>query len=135
MASYPVMWADKEATPEKCYIGCPHLSLRQLYWWTDKIHNTLQARRQSQLAVETTICAAPQVLRKFKADAEAHEQLKRAGVKLSVTCAETLFEGGVSAGETVITNSNKLRAYSTARFFPDEELVEILVSGEIKGES
>jgi predicted aconitase len=55
MASYPVMWADKEATPEKCYIGCPHLSLRQLYWWTDKIHNTLQARRQSQLAVETTI--------------------------------------------------------------------------------
>jgi hypothetical protein len=41
----------------------------------------------------------------------------------------------VSAGETVITNSNKLRAYSTARFFPDEELVEILVSGEIKRES
>jgi hypothetical protein len=41
----------------------------------------------------------------------------------------------VSAGEAVITNSNKLRAYSTARFFPDEELIEILVSGEIKGGS
>jgi predicted aconitase len=135
MVSYPVMWADKEAKPQKCYIGCPHLSLRQLYWWTDKIHGALLARSQSQLAVETIICAAPQVLRKFKADAKAHERLKRAGVRLSVTCAETLFEGGVSAGEAVITNSNKLRAYSTARFFPDEELIEILVSGEIKGGS
>lgn len=135
MASYPVMWANKEAKPEKCYIGCPHLSLRQLYWWTDKLHDALQARGQSQLAVETIIFAAPQVLRKFKADAKAHERLKRAGVKLSVTCAETLFEGGVSAGEAVITNSNKLRAYSTARFFPDGELIEILVSGEIKGGS
>jgi predicted aconitase len=133
MASYPVMWADKEAKPEKCYIGCPHLSLRQLYWWTDKIHSALQAGRQSQLAVETTICAAPQVLQKLKADVKAYERLERAGVKLSVTCAETLFEGGVSAGEAIVTNSNKLRAYTTARFFPDEELVEILVSGEIKG--
>jgi hypothetical protein len=103
-----------------------------LYWWTNKIHDALQARSQSQLAVETIIFAAPQVLRKFKADAKAHERLKRAGGRLSVTCAETLFEGGVSAGEAVITNSNKLRAYSTARFFPDEELIEILVSGEIK---
>jgi len=131
MVSYPVMWADKEAKPEKCYIGCPHLSLRQLYWWTNKIHSALQARSQSQLAVETIICAAPQVLQKFKADVKTYERLKRAGVRLSVTCAETLFEGGVSAGEAVITNSNKLRAYSTARFFPDGELVEILVSGEI----
>ncbi len=135
LASFPVLWPHEKTKPEKCYIGCPHLSLRQLYWWTNKIHSALQARSQSQLAVETIICAAPQVLQKFKADVEAHERLKRAGVKLSVACAETLFEGGVSAGEAVVTNSNKLRAYSTARFFPDEELVEILVSGEIKGES
>ena len=133
MASYPVMWADKEAKPEKCFIGCPHLSLRQLYWWTNKIHSALQARGQSQLAVETIICTAPQVVHKFEADVKAYERLKRAGVKLSVTCAETLFEGGVSAGEAIVTNSNKLRAYTTARFFPDEELVEVLVSGELGG--
>jgi predicted aconitase len=132
MASYPVMWADKEAKPEKCLIGCPHLSLRQLHWWTGEIHDALQAKNQSQLAVETIICAAPQVLQKFKADMTAYERLERAGVKFSVTCVETLFEGDVIAGEAVITNSNKLRAYTTARFFPDKELVDILVSGEIK---
>lgn len=135
MASYPVMWEDKEAKPEKCVIGCPHLSLRQLYWWTNKIHNALQARSQSQLAVESIICAAPQVLRKFKADVKAYERLKRAGVKLSATCIETIFENELSAGEAIITNSNKLRAYTTARFFPDEELVEILATGEIEGVS
>jgi predicted aconitase len=134
-ASYPVMWAEKEARPEKCLIGCPHLSLRQLYWWTDKIHSSLQAKSQSQLAVQTILFAAPQVLHKFKADVKACERLERAGVSVSVACAETLFEGGVSAGDAIITNSNKLRGYSTARFFPDEELVGILVSGEIGRES
>lgn len=135
MASYPVMWEDKDAKPEKCFIGCPHLSLRQLYWWANKIHSALQARNQSQLAVKTLICAVPQVLQKFKTDVKAYERLKRAGVNLSVTCVETLFENEVSTGEAIITNSNKLRAYSAARFFPDQELVEILVSGGIKGGS
>jgi hypothetical protein len=71
-------------------------------------------------------------LQKFKADATAYERLERAGVKFSATCVETLFEGDVIAGEAVVTNSNKLRAYTTARFFPDKELVDILVSGKIK---
>ncbi len=131
LASYPVLWPSGKTKPEKCYIGCPHLSLRQLYWWTDRIHNALEARGQSQLAVETVLFAAPQVLQKFKADTETHKRLQCAGVKLSPACAETLFEGGVSAEDAVVTNSNKLRAYTTARFFPDEELVDILVSGEI----
>jgi predicted aconitase len=132
MASYPVMWADQETKPEKCFLGCPHLSLRQVYGWADKIHHTLQVRGQSQLAVETVMCAAPQVLQKFKADTEAYERLKQTGVKLSVSCSETIFETGLCTGEPILTNSNKLRAYTTSRFFPDEELVEILVSGEVK---
>ena len=132
MTSYPVMWADQETKPEKCFLGCPHLSLRQVYGWVDKIHHTLQARDQSQLAVETILCTAPQVLQKFKDDTEAYERLKQTGVKLCVSCSETVFETGLCAGEPILTNSNKLRAYTTARFFPDEELVEILVSGEVK---
>jgi predicted aconitase len=134
-ASYPVMWADGEARPEKCLIGCPHLSLRQLRWWANSIHEALQEGNQNRLAVQTIIFAAPTVLRKFEGDVEPYERLKRAGVRLSVGCAETLFEGDVSAGAAIITNSNKLRAYSGARFFPDEELIEILVNGEMRRES
>lgn len=134
MASYPAMWAEKKARPEKCLIGCPHLSLRQLHWWADRIQEALRPRNQDRLAVQTIIFAAPQVLQKFKADGAACEWLERAGAKLSSTCAETLFEHVLGSEDAIITNSAKLRAYSTARFFPDEELLEMLVSGEIGGE-
>jgi predicted aconitase len=135
MASYPVMWDDADAKPEKCFIGCPHISLQQLHWWANEIHDALQARRQPKVAIDTIICAAPQVLRAFKADQEANDKLMHAGIHLSATCTETLFENDVSAGEAIVTNSNKLRAYTPARFFPDKELIEIIVSGEIKGGS
>jgi predicted aconitase len=133
LASYPVLWEDKDARPEKCFIGCPHLSLEQLYSWTEAIDGALRAGGKSTLPVKTTICAAPQVLQAFKADAEAYEQLEDAGVKLSAGCPMQLFDNDLSAGESIVTNSNKLRAYAPARFFPDEALVEILVSGEIDG--
>ena len=138
LASYPVLWLNKGAKPEKCFVGCPHLSRQQLHWWADSIQSALQARNQTdafyprQLAVKTTLCAAPQVLHKFKADVEAYERLERAGVKFSVGCPMQLFDNDLSVGEAILTNSNKLRAYTAARFFPDEELVEILVNGEIR---
>jgi predicted aconitase len=135
LASYPVMWADKDAQPGKCFIGCPHLSVEQLYWWTDGISRASRARGLRKLPVKTTLCAAPQVLQEFKADAEASAKLEGAGVKLSQGCPMQLFDNDISAGEAIVTNSNKLRAYTSARFFPDEELVEILVSGEIGGGS
>ena len=135
MASYPVMWENKSANPEKCFIGCPHLSLQQLYWWTHAIHNALEASGQKQIGVTSILCAAPGVLQKFKSDRRAYERLAQAGVHLSTACPETLFENDVIAGEAIVTNSNKLRAYTPARFFADEELVEIIISGEIKGES
>ena len=76
----------------------------------------------------------PDTLKKFRTEHKAaHEGLKLAGVKFSVTCAMTLFDNDLSADEAIITNSNKLRAYTTARFFPDDELSDILVAGEIKG--
>jgi predicted aconitase len=128
------MWGDKNARPEKCVIGCPHLSRQQLHWWANEIYSALQARNQSELAVKTTICAAPQVLQEFKSDEKAREKLERAGVKLSVGCPMQLFDNDLSAGEAIVTNSNKLRAYTTARFFPDEDLVEILVSREYRKE-
>jgi predicted aconitase len=133
LASYPVLWEDREASPEKCFIGCPHLSLQQLYWWTDSIDSRLQVTGRRQLPVKTTLCAAPQVLQEFKTDAEANEKLESAGVKLSVGCPMQLFDNDLSAKEAIVTNSNKLRAYTAARFFPDEALVEIIAAGEIKG--
>lgn len=130
-SAYDSRWATWTGKPDRCFVGCPHLSLRQLHWWADEIQGALEGRGQSRLAVETLMCTAPQVLRRFLAADEASGRLARAGVKLGTTCVETLFEGDVIAGETVITNSNKLRAYAPAAFFPDETLLEIMVSGRM----
>lgn len=133
--SYPVMWDDPKANPEKCYVGCPHLSLRQIYSWTDEIEKGLRVQGVDRLAVETVLYAAPQVLEIFRADEEIYRRISDAGVRFSSACSETIFETGLYNGNPVVTNSNKLRAYTSARFFPDEELVKILVSGVVEGEN
>lgn len=129
--SYPMLWPEKEAKTEKCFIGCPHLSLQQLYWWAEKILQALEDQNQTRLAVTTILFAAPQVIKKFKSDSETYKPLKEAGVLLSTACAETLYEGEICSKDTIVTNSNKLRAYTTARFYPDEEILGILLTGEI----
>jgi predicted aconitase len=131
LSSFPELWAEDGAVPERCFIGCPHLSLQQLNRWSEKIHSALRERGQSRLAVDTLICTAPGVLEKFRTDLDAHDRLIDAGVRLGVTCVETLFEGGVIGDARVVTNSTKLRAYAPALFFPDDELLDIIVSGEI----
>lgn len=129
--SYPVLWPDTAAKPEKCLIGCPHLSFRQLEGWAEKIQQALDDHNQDRLAVTTILFAAPQVIKRFTADAERHLSLREAGVLLSTACAETLFEGEVCSKDAIVTNSNKLRAYTSARFFPDDEIPGIVIKGEI----
>jgi predicted aconitase len=134
MDSYPVMWEDKNAKPQKCLIGCPHLSLQELKWWDTHIHASLETHGREKVAVNTVLCAAPQILEKFKADCQRYENLKKAGVRLSGTCIEAYMGEHLCSCEAVVTNSNKLRAFTPARMFFDEELVEVIVTGEIKEE-
>jgi predicted aconitase len=129
--SFPLLWADENAPPERCYIGCPHLSLRQLYWWADAIQAALDTHSKTRLAIDTALCAAPKVLEKFKGDGAVYDQLSAAGVKLSPACSATIFETRLCSGRPILTNSTKLRAYTTARFIPDEALIEVLTTGKV----
>jgi predicted aconitase len=132
LASYPVLWRDRHATPDKCFLGCPHLSPRQLAWWATEIRRRLEAHGRTHLKVHTTISAAPQVLRKFIEKREGWEALSAAGVRFSTACPMQLFDNELSREDAIITNSNKLRTYTHARFVPDEEIADILVTGRIE---
>ena len=35
--NYPVVWKNPDAEPELCFVGCPHMTLRQLEDWTVSI--------------------------------------------------------------------------------------------------
>ena len=127
--SYPVIWTNKDAKPKKCLIGCPHLSLRELYWWVDQIDKVLRAHGRDKVTVKTILCASPQVIRRFQADEDAYQLLTRMGVKLSVTCCEAYLDNPLCAREAVVTNSNKLRAFTTARIYTNEDLLEVIATG------
>jgi predicted aconitase len=131
MASYKVMWADKGAKPKKCFVGCPHLSLRELSWWIETIYEKLRTEGLSRVAVDTILCAAPQVLKKLLADENVSQKLDGTGIKLSATCSEMYMNNPLCAREAVITNSNKLRAFTSARMFPNENLLEVIVTGKV----
>ncbi len=45
-----------------------------------------------------------------------------------------VFDNHLSQNDSIITNSTKLRTYTHARFFPDDEIADILVTGRIRND-
>jgi len=129
MQSYSVLWKRKKARPYRCFIGCPHLSFQQILWWSQQISQALESLKLEQLKVDTILCAAPDVLERFKQRQDRFEQLTAAGVKLTSICPLMYMSNPLTEKKPVITNSNKLRTYSSARFFLDERILEIICRG------
>lgn len=126
--SYPIMWKKEKAKPKLCFIGCPHLSQEELIWWSDEIHAKLQEKGLKKVTVPTVLTAAPQVLEHFKKRPQ-REQLEKAGVILSAICPLMYMNNPLCANMNVMTSSNKLRTYTTARYYTDAEILTNITGG------
>ncbi len=127
-ANYPVMWKDADATPKLCFVGCPHLSLEQLKDWTDKIEAGLKANGNKKVLIPTVLTAAPKVLEAFgKTDHAA--RLKATGVITSYICPLMYMNNPLCKKMPVITSSNKLRTYTSARYYTDAEILTAITKG------
>ncbi|MBR5497566.1 MAG: DUF521 domain-containing protein, partial [Clostridia bacterium] len=130
--SYPVMWKKADAKPNLCFIGCPHLTYEQLCLWTNNIVTGLKATGKKKVAIRTIMTASPDVVAKFKKTTK-YELLKRSGVKLSSICPLMYTNNPVCTGtHNMVTNSNKLRTYSKARYYKDAEILDIITGKEGK---
>ncbi len=127
-AGYPVMWKDKDAAPKLCFIGCPHLTLSQLKDWTNNVSQALKKNGQKKVTVPTVFTAAPDVVEKFHKLPEA-AVLKETGVVLSYICPLMYMNNPLAGKMPVITNSNKLRTYTTSRYYTSAEILEIITGG------
>ncbi|MBQ9107153.1 MAG: DUF521 domain-containing protein [Clostridia bacterium] len=128
--SYPVVWKNPDAKPRLCFMGCPHMSLRQLTDWTEKVEAALREAGNKKVVIPTVFTAAPAVLREFEAT-EYAERLKKTGVITSYICPLMYMNNPLCAKMPVITSSNKLRTYTTAKYYTDEEiLVQITKGGD-----
>ena len=126
--SYPIIWKDKNAKPKLCFMGCPHMSLEQLISWTEKVEAALKSAGNQKVVIPTVFTAAPAVLKKFNSTPYA-ESLKRTGVITSYICPLMYMNNPLSTKMPVITSSNKLRTYTSARYYTDDEILTEITGG------
>ncbi len=126
--NYPVIWKNPDAKPKLCFMGCPHMSLEQLKSWTDKVCAALREAGNKKVAIPTVFTASPGVLEVFN-KTEYAERLRATGVITSYICPLMYMNNPLSGKMPVITSSNKLRTYTTARYYTDDEILEQITKG------
>ena len=126
---YPVIWKNPNASPKLCFVGCPHLSLEQLKDWTDKIEASLKANGKKKVTIPTVFTASPGVLETFN-QTEYAERLKKTGVITSYICPLMYMNNPLCKKMPVITSSNKLRTYTSARYYTDAEILNTITGGK-----
>ncbi|MDI9540878.1 MAG: aconitase X [Bacillota bacterium] len=126
--SYPIIWKDINAKPKLCFMGCPHMSLQQLKDWTDKVEKSLTEYGNSKVVIPTVFTAAPAVIKEFK-KTEHYPRFAETGIILSYICP-LMYMNNPTVGKTpVITSSNKLRTYTNARYYTDDEILVQITKG------
>lgn len=126
--NYPVIWKNKDAKPKLCFLGCPHMSLEQLKTWTVNVERSLKEAGNAKVLIPTVFTAAPAVLKEFE-KTEYAARLKKTGVITSYICPLMYMNNPLCGKMPVITSSNKLRTYTTARYYTDEEILVKITKG------
>ncbi len=126
--NYPVMWKNPDATPKLCFVGCPHLSLQQLKDWTENIENALRANGNKKVVIPTVLTASPAVLAAFE-QTEYAPRLKATGVITSYICPLMYMNNPLCKKMPVLTSSNKLRTYTSAKYGTDAEILRAITKG------
>ena len=128
-ANYPVMWKNPDAQPKLCFVGCPHMSLQQLKDWTVNVEEGLKASGNAKVLIPTVFTSAPAVIREFE-QTEYAARLTATGVILSYICPLMYMNNPLCKAMPVMTSSNKLRTYTTARYYTEEEILTKITKGD-----
>ena len=126
--SYPVIWKNKDAKPKLCFMGCPHMTLEQLKTWTVRVEEGLKEAGNKKVVIPTVFTTAPAVLKEFE-KTEYAERLKKTGVIVSYICPLMYMNNPLCGKMPVITSSNKLRTYTTSRYYTDDEILVQITKG------
>ena len=126
--AYPVVWKKADAKPKLCFVGCPHMSLQQLTDWTERVEAGLKASGNAKVQIPTVFTTAPGVKKTFDKTPYA-ARLAATGVILSCICPLMYMNNPLCKSMPVITSSNKLRTYTTARYYTDEEILGKITKG------
>ena len=120
--NYPVMWKKPDGKAKLCFVGCPHMSMEQLVQWTLRVEAGLNANGKKKVLIPTVFTTAPAVKKAFD-QTEYAKRLEKTGVILSCICPLMYMNNPLCGSMNVITSSNKLRTYTTARYYTEDEIL------------
>ena len=126
--NYPVIWKDADAKPKLCFVGCPHLSMQQLIDWTVAVEEGLKANGNKKVLIPTVFTTAPAVKKAFE-QSEYAKRLEATGIVLSSICPLMYMNNPLCGKMPVITCSNKLRTYTTSRYYTEAEILAKITKG------
>ncbi|MCR5844763.1 MAG: aconitase X catalytic domain-containing protein [Oscillospiraceae bacterium] len=127
--SYPVVWKNPDADPVLCFVGCPHLTLKQMEAWCTAIGEKLRQSGRDTITVPTVFTASPAVIREAEKGTVA-ARLRSYGVVISYICPLMYMNNPLCKKKPVITCSNKLRTYTSARFYTEAEILDMITGKE-----
>ena len=131
--TFPNLWPEKDGDPTAAFIGCPHNSYFEIVKYGRLITEALDKAGKEKAAIPIYMfCVNLVKHRLVEEEGELASKMLRAGVHVTNMCAVS-YAGMKGFSERVrgITNSAKTRNYSTIRYFPDDILVEAIVTGKI----
>lgn len=131
---YPNLWRNRNGVPKRVFLGCPHLTVGQMEEWGRRIADAMAAAGKSKIGIPTSLFASSRVRQAFeRRHPELADKLRDLGVSIPSSCPMMCCSTPLEDAELVATNSNKTRVYTTARFFRDDVLTELIVAGELPG--
>ena len=104
------------------------MSLQQLKDWTVAVEEGLKASGNAKVLIPTVFTTAPAVKAEFE-KTEYAARLKATGVILSYICPLMYMNNPLAGKMPVITCSNKLRTYTTARYYTEAQILEKITKG------
>ena len=125
---YPVIWKNPDTKPKLCFVGCPHMSLQQLKDWTERVEAGLKESGKKKVCIPTVFTTAPAVKKEFE-KTEYAQRLKATGVILSYICPLMYMNNPLCGSMPVITSSNKLRTYTSARYYTEAQILQRITKG------
>lgn len=128
--SYPVIWKNPDAKPKMCFIGCPHLTRSELTGWINRIYDALKERNLSKPVIPTVLTSAPGVLKSIEGSQE-ERRAKEIGLTISYICPLMYCDNPLVHSTPIITNSNKLRTYTSCRYYEDDRILSIICGGNV----
>jgi len=133
LATFKNLWIEKNGDPNAAFLGCPHLTYDELLKWGRMVTTSLDLAGKEKAAMPVYLFVANPVRNRLvEEEGELASRMKRAGMRATNMCMMTYASmKGFSEKVRGVTNSGKGRNYSTLRIFPDQTLVEIIVTGKI----